>query len=636
MGTPAHPRALASRHLALIPALSRPKPVVWSSQSHRTTRRRPRARAAAPVVASQLWPGASPAVTLTQAPSKGLDVPAPPSEREPLWCEQEAAAPLELRRQIFCNRSLNMKQIKAIGWDMDYTIAQYKPKEFEELAYRETVDKLVRAFGYPPSLYSLAFDYSFMMRGLIVDKKRGNVIKVDRHKYVKIAYHGFRALPSEERDDVYNWGAVRDEFDEPAYAMVDTLFSLAECYLFSQLVELADKDPSSLPHGAAYQLVWRDVRAAVDLCHRDGSLKREVAAHPSKYIHDDPHLVPMLRMYKAAGRKLFLATNSLWDYTNVVMNHLCSGRVGRDKNDDWLDLFDVVIVGCAKPGFFSERRPLFAVDPADGSLANTDGGAPIIPIDAADLPADNLGSTASVLDLQEGDKGRVFQGGNYVDLHKMLGITSGTECLYIGDHIYGDILRSKKSLGWRTMLVVPELERELEVAAHSVNIQRELRALREQRDALADQIERLEWQVAHGGPHRLEDRLPGPDGGSHGDASSSGSSSSSQQQGGGGGEGGQAARRAALESLRQRRAEVKGRHSALLRSYHESFHPVWGRLLKTGYQNSRYAHQMDRFACLYTSHVSNLAMLSPDRAYRGRVDLMAHEIAEFMEGGEPE
>jgi hypothetical protein len=32
--------------------------------------------------------------------------------------------------------------------------------------------------------------------------------------------------------------------------------------------------------------MYRDVRAAVDLCHRDGSLKRNVAANPSKYIHD--------------------------------------------------------------------------------------------------------------------------------------------------------------------------------------------------------------------------------------------------------------------------------------------------------------------------------------------------------------
>ena len=122
------------------------------------------------------------------------------------------------------------------------------------------------------------------------------------------------------------------------------------------------------------------MRSAVDLCHRDGTLKREVAANPSKYIHDvrggplpwlwlvcnsweqwssdadtitqltrthtntrthkhtqasrsppgppqDPHLVPMLRMYKRSGRKLFLATNSLWDYTHVVMNYLirCGG-----------------------------------------------------------------------------------------------------------------------------------------------------------------------------------------------------------------------------------------------------------------------------------------------------------------------
>jgi hypothetical protein len=37
----------------------------------------------------------------------------------------------------------------------------------------------------------------------------------------------------------------------------------------------------------------------------------------------DPHLVSMLQMYKRSGRKLFLATNSLWDYTNVVMNYLC-------------------------------------------------------------------------------------------------------------------------------------------------------------------------------------------------------------------------------------------------------------------------------------------------------------------------
>ena len=52
--------------------------------------------------------------------------------------------------------------------------------------------------------------------------------------------------------------------------------------------------------------------------------------------------------------------------------------------------------------------------------------------------------------------------------------------LYVGDHIYGDILRSKKTLGWRTMLVVPELETELEVQASHSGVMRELKALRQQ------------------------------------------------------------------------------------------------------------------------------------------------------------
>jgi hypothetical protein len=53
---------------------------------------------------------------------------------------------------------------------MDYTLAQYKPDTFELLAHTQTVDKLVSAFGYPPELYDLQFDWKYMMRGLIIDK----------------------------------------------------------------------------------------------------------------------------------------------------------------------------------------------------------------------------------------------------------------------------------------------------------------------------------------------------------------------------------------------------------------------------------------------------------------------------------
>lgn len=36
----------------------------------------------------------------------------------------------------------------------------------------------------------------------------------------------------------------------------------------------------------SYPLMYRDVRSAVDLCHRDGTLKRMVAKDPSRYSFD--------------------------------------------------------------------------------------------------------------------------------------------------------------------------------------------------------------------------------------------------------------------------------------------------------------------------------------------------------------
>jgi hypothetical protein len=53
---------------------------------------------------------------------------------------------------------------------MDYTLAQYKPETFEALAHEQTVRKLVEVFGYPSELYELPFDWTYMMRGLVIDK----------------------------------------------------------------------------------------------------------------------------------------------------------------------------------------------------------------------------------------------------------------------------------------------------------------------------------------------------------------------------------------------------------------------------------------------------------------------------------
>lgn len=85
-----------------------------------------------------------------------------------------------------------------------------------------------------------------MMRGLTIDKARGNVIKVDRHKYVKLAFHGLSRMSKEDRQQAYLAGTQRYSFDTDDYTTIDTLFSLAEAYLFMQIVDLKDSGSSAM------------------------------------------------------------------------------------------------------------------------------------------------------------------------------------------------------------------------------------------------------------------------------------------------------------------------------------------------------------------------------------------------------
>lgn len=476
------------------------------------------------------------------------------------------------RGEILCNRALNMSKIKAIGFDMDYTLAMYHSEEFETLAATSALHKLVHNLGYPNPLLNLRYDHSFFIRGLVVDKEMGNILKLDRHKYVKRAMHGTTIMDKEARAHMYDHITQSGGgFGEPRFAVLDAMFALPDAFLFSSLVAHKDANPSQI--AASYAQIYKDVRRSVDMCHRDGSIKDVVAKDPQRYVQQDETLIPMLRRLRKSGRKVFLLTNSLWNYTDTVMSFLYG-----DEGGKWIDLFDVIITGSAKPAFMLDTRiPLYRCDPATGMLSNTDGVY-------EESASEYLG------------RGKCFQGGNFTHLHDMLEVSSGNQVLYVGDHIFSDVLRSKRTLGWRTMLVVPEVEREINTLyrGDAVELREEIEQMREQRDELDELVDRLEGFVI-----------------------------------GDGSEADRADKRDELGAARKRLAGAREEIAGKLEQYHRLFHATWGQLFKTGQQNSRFAMQVESYACLYTSRVTNIGLVSPEVYWRAMSDLMPHDRLEL-------
>ena len=60
---------------------------------------------------------------------------------------------------VFCNRELKMGGIRAIGFDMDYTLAQYRQPAFDKLAFDGAKEKLVYKLGYPKEVLDFEYDH---------------------------------------------------------------------------------------------------------------------------------------------------------------------------------------------------------------------------------------------------------------------------------------------------------------------------------------------------------------------------------------------------------------------------------------------------------------------------------------------
>ena len=95
--------------------------------------------------------------------------------------------------RVFVNRSLHLEKIKYYGFDMDYTLAEYKSPQLEILGFDLVIQRLI-SLGYPEELKEFEYDTSFPVRGLWFDTLHGNLLKVDAYGNILVAVHGFKFL----------------------------------------------------------------------------------------------------------------------------------------------------------------------------------------------------------------------------------------------------------------------------------------------------------------------------------------------------------------------------------------------------------------------------------------------------------
>ena len=456
-------------------------------------------------------------------------------------------------RGIFCNRTMNFRSIKAIGYDLDYTLVHYNTYEWERRAYHHTKLRLAER-GWPVA--DLVFDPDQVIQGLTIDLELGNLLKVTRFGYVIRAAHGTRLLEFDELRRAYA-GTVVD-LHENRWVFINTLFSLSEASLFAQMVDLADK--GAIPEVIGYEHLYRIVRKALDAAHMEGTLKGEVLADPDRFIEPDPKVVPMLIDQREAGKQLMLITNSEWEYAEKILSHVFDPQL--PNGTTWQDLFDTVIVSASKPDFFERNQALYRVVDEDRALLKPAYG-PMEP-------------------------GGVYFGGSAHQVEKSLGL-SGDEILYVGDHLFGDVHASKSALRWRTALVIHELDAEIDALAGFAKQEAELIELMGTKEALeAEQAElrliRQRNKYAPVEPPRSNRSLDRE-----------------------------------IEDVRSHLADLDELITPLAIAAGTLSNERWGLLMRAGADKSLFARQIERYADVYTSRVSNLLYATPNgflRAFR--------------------
>jgi len=484
---------------------------------------------------------------------------------DPTTTKRSMSPTVNSHDSIFANTYVDLGNVDTVGFDYDYTLVHYT-EELLTLLYSMALNRLVDDRHYPEEMLTsgLVYDNYFSIRGLAVDKETGWICHLSYTHKVAVAWEGREKVSTSRIFKEYRGKRGLNPRERRARLKpLNDLFSMAECCLIADTIQFfKDHD---IDHCGSN--VVTDILGAIRDTHISGDFHRVVADNPKKYFDVTPHLKDVLMSLKDSGKRLIFASNSPYWYVDAGMKYV--------MGDQWIDLWDVVIVSAGKPAFYTDvKRPFREVD----TETNRGKFKKVERLESGKVYTEGcLGELTKLMDW------RVNTGKGDEEVESMGPLNMNSNVLYIGDSLFADLVDAKREFGWITAAVTPEVGFELDVQQSSDHI------LAERTIAiLLDSLRKVQAEMGTN-EHTAEDSM-------------------------------------VLNTLEKLVSRWRDRQTNLLGN-------PFGSVFRARYQPSLFAHSLRRYCDLYMNSIGSLRLYSPQHRFYPEPDfrLLAHEIKRSTE-----
>jgi len=337
----------------------------------------------------------------------------------------------------------SLDKYTAIGFDVDHCIIRYRMKELYPILYKSIASTLIQEKGYPQELIDFTpKEKSYIMNGLIIDYKTGYILKLGKDKVILRAFFGYERVDQKDLEAAFGSPPKYEIFNPYECRTNDYTCCLTffECYvpaLLAHMIEykkkthhLEEVNAKEIMNDALYAVKANYAHYNDQTYHsvkEYGKFFPETINKIADVIYKQDKMLQTLKHLKEKGKILFLASNSHYEYVNILMEHAFGA--------EWDKLFDFIIVKACKPAFFKNTdKPFYEIDHNNCSKI----GPAVRELKRNEMYSDGSASLLeeNIQRISAGHYGRI---------------------LYFGDNYSTDILAAETIAHWDGVCIMEEL-----------------------------------------------------------------------------------------------------------------------------------------------------------------------------------